>query len=77
MSVWRVLAAVAVVIIALMVAPAAIAPGFNGADLIVVLAPFALLRICLPRARPETPAGGATAPTDVPHMAEPPAGTHT
>lgn len=77
MSARRLLAAVAVVIVALLVAPSAIAPGFNGADLIVVLAPFALLRICLPRARLETPAGGATAPIDVPHVSEPPAGTHT
>lgn len=77
MSVWRFFAATVVVIVALLVAPAAIAPGFNGADLIVVLAPFALLRICLPRARPDAPAGGATAPIDVPHVTEPLAGTHT
>ncbi|MFF7683119.1 hypothetical protein ACFZA2_10190 [Microbacterium sp. NPDC007973] len=77
MSASRFLAAVAVVIVALLVAPSAIAPGFNGADLVVVLAPFALLRICLPRARPETPAGGANAPIDVPHVSEPPAGNHT
>lgn len=76
MSVRRLLAATVVVIVALLVAPSAIAPGFNGADLIVVLAPFALLRICLPRARPETPAGGATAPIGAPHASEPPAGTH-
>lgn len=73
MNLARVLAAMAVVGLALLVAPAAIAPGFGGGDLIVTLAPVALLWLCAPRARPELSAGGSPAPTDVPHIVETPA----
>ncbi|WP_279367356.1 hypothetical protein [Microbacterium testaceum] len=75
MSLLRVLAAAAVVGLALLVAPAAIAPGFGGGDLIVIFAPVALLWLCAPRARPELSAGVSSAPTDVPHITEPPADT--
>jgi hypothetical protein len=73
-SVLRVLAAAVVVGLTLLVAPAAIAPGVNGADLIVLAAPIALLLICAPRS-PDLPAGGSTPQVDVPHVTEPPAGT--
>lgn len=49
MSARRVLAAVAVIVIAALSAPAAAAPGVNSADLICILAPFALLTVCVVR----------------------------
>jgi hypothetical protein len=77
MSLRRVAAAAAVVLLAVLVAPAAIQPGFNSGDLIVVLAPFALLHICMPRAL-KTPAGERNVPrVDDPHVEAPPAGPLT
>lgn len=76
MSVRRVAAAAAVVLLAVLVGPAAAAPGLNGADLVVMAAPIVLLRVCVPRS-PQIPAGGATAPIDVPRVPEPPAGPRT
>lgn len=69
MSVPRFLAAVCVVIVAVLIAPAALVPGFNGADLVVISAPIALLLICARPAPIEPPAGELSSPTD-----EPPAG---
>ncbi|MBN9210527.1 MAG: hypothetical protein BGO45_04710 [Microbacterium sp. 71-36] len=74
MSVCRFLAAATVVIVAVLLVPAALVPGVNSADLMVIAAPLVLVWICAPHARYEPPAGGPTAPTDVPHVAEPPAG---
>lgn len=64
MSIPRFLVAATVVITAALVAPAAIPAGFNGADLVVTLAPVALLGICLSPRRHKLPAGGASSPTD-------------
>lgn len=50
-------------------APAAAAPGFNGADLLILSAPFLFLAAVLPRAS-KTPAEGTASP-----MQEPSAGT--
>lgn len=74
MSVWRFLAAVTVVIVAVLLVPAALVPGVNSADLLVFAAPLVLVWICVPRARPEPPAAGSTAPADVPHVTDPAAG---
>lgn len=76
MSARRLVAAAAVVLLAVLCAPAAIPAGFNGADLIVVTATIALVAIVARPQRPKTPAGGATAPnTDAPHVDAPPAGS--
>lgn len=77
MSAVRFLMAVVIVIVALLVAPAAIAPGFNGADLVVAFAPIALLYLCMPAMRTEPPAGDASDPAGVPHVESPPAGPRT
>ena len=53
MIVRRVIAAIAVVAIAALSAPAAVEPGVNSADLICILAPFALLAVFM--RRPKTP----------------------
>ncbi len=53
MSARRVLAAVAIVVVAIGCAPSAAAPGVNSADLICILAPFALLAVFM--RRPKTP----------------------
>ncbi len=63
MSARRILAAIAVVVIAALAAPAAQAPGINSADLICILAPFALVTVCVVR-RPQTP---VEAPSRLPH----------
>lgn len=53
MTVRRVVVAIAVVAIAALSAPAAVEPGVNSADLICILAPFALLAVFM--RRPKTP----------------------
>ena len=53
MSASRLVAAMAVVAIAALSAPAAVEPGVNSADLICILAPFALLAVFM--RRPKTP----------------------
>jgi peptidoglycan/LPS O-acetylase OafA/YrhL len=69
MSAARFLAAATVVLVAVLLAPAALVPGFNGADLVVISAPIVLLLICARPKHTEPPAGGASSPAD-----EPPAG---
>lgn len=53
MSASRLVAAMAVVAIAALCAPAAVEPGINSADLICIFAPFALLAVFM--RRPKTP----------------------
>lgn len=53
MTVLRILAAITVVAIATACAPVAVEPGVNSADLICILAPFALLAVFM--RRPKTP----------------------
>lgn len=53
MTVRRVTAAVLAVAVAAACAPAAVEPGVNSADLICILAPFALLAVFM--RRPKTP----------------------
>lgn len=73
MSAARFVLAAAVVLVAILVTPAALTPGVNSADLILLLAPFVLVGI-VARRRPKTPAGGTTPSPDVPHVDAPPAG---
>lgn len=54
MSARRIAAAVAVIVVAIVCAPAAQAPGINSADLICVFAPIALVAVLM-RRRPQTP----------------------
>lgn len=63
MSAGRIVAAIVVVAIAALSAPAAQAPGINSADVICILAPFALITVCVVR-RPQTP---VEAPSRLPH----------
>lgn len=63
MSAGRIVAAIVVVAIAALSAPAAQAPGINSADVICILAPFALITVCVVR-RPQTP---VEAPSHLPH----------
>ncbi|MBN9176077.1 MAG: hypothetical protein J0I43_01725 [Microbacterium sp.] len=53
MTVRRVVVAIVIVAIAAVSAPAAVEPGVNSADLICILAPFALLAVFM--RRPKTP----------------------
>ncbi len=70
MSVPRFLAASTVVIVAVLCGPAALVPGFNGADLIVIAAPIGLAVIVLRPRRRKPPVEGraphTTAPTSLP-----------
>lgn len=64
MSVRRLVAAAVIVVVAVACAPAAQGPGINSADLICILAPFALLAV-LAR-RPKTPAEAPRLPHGIP-----------
>lgn len=60
MSVRRIVAVVVLLVLAVLVAPAAMTPGLNMADVIVILAPILLVAIV---ARPSrTPAGSGSSP---------------
>ncbi|WP_336642287.1 hypothetical protein [Microbacterium sp. MMO-56] len=66
MSLRRLLAAAVVVGVAIACMPAAQAPGINSADLICILAPLALLTVCVAR-RPKTPVEAPSRlPQDIP-----------
>lgn len=65
MSAHRIAAAVAVVVVAIVCAPAAQAPGINSADLICILAPIALLAVLL-RRRSQTPVEASRLPQGTP-----------
>lgn len=65
----RVVLGVVIIAASAALAPAAAAPGINGADLLILSAPFLFLATVRPRA-PKTPAEGAASPTQ-----EPSAGT--
>ncbi|WP_175627565.1 hypothetical protein [Microbacterium sp. CSI-V] len=45
----RVVGGLSVIAVAVVLAPAAAVPGFNGADLLVLLAPFVFLFVVLPK----------------------------
>lgn len=62
MSARRFIAMATVIIVAGLCAPAAAVPGFNVADAIVLVSPFAVVAIVARPRRPKTPAGG-TSPT--------------
>lgn len=65
MSARRIAAAVAVVVVAIVCAPAAQAPGINSADLICILAPIALVAVLL-RRRSQTPVEASRLPHGTP-----------
>ncbi len=66
MTIPRFIAAATVVIVAALCTPSALVPGFNAADLIVIVAPIVLVVICLRPRRRKTPAGGAVPPNASP-----------
>lgn len=65
MSARRIAAAVAVIVVAIVCAPAAQAPGINSADLICSLAPIALVAMLI-RRRSQTPVEASRLPQGTP-----------
>lgn len=59
MSALRFLAVATVVIVAGLCTPAAVVPGFSSADVIVLVAPFAVVFVVASSRRRKSPAGGA------------------